>query len=150
MNQLTHDDSGVKHGAIDPDCSSTDSFFCPTLAHLFQHSAAMHPTRTALWIDGAAVSYQELRDLAAQVAGSLIAAGLADGSARCAILGNRGLIDFFGILGALFARCAYVPLNIRYPPATLARVMQQADASALGCCVADWQRWNPCSVSSLA
>jgi D-alanine--poly(phosphoribitol) ligase subunit 1 len=51
--------------------------------------------------------------------------------ARCAILGSRGLFDFAGILGALFARCTYVPLNIRHPLAMLARMLEEADASAL-------------------
>jgi D-alanine--poly(phosphoribitol) ligase subunit 1 len=131
VNQFALDCSGMRHAEIDRGSSPITSFCCPTLAHLFQRSAADHPNRTALWVDGTAVSYRELHDLATELAAGLMAAGVADGSARCAILGSRGLVDFSGVLGALFARCAYVPLNTRYPPAMLTRVMQQADVSAL-------------------
>jgi D-alanine--poly(phosphoribitol) ligase subunit 1 len=131
MNQLALDNMRMWPLATDRVSSPTDSSWCPTLAHLFQRSAARHADRAALWLDGVTVSYRELHDLATQVAGSLMAAGFADGLARCAILGSRGLIDFAGILGALFARCTYVPLHVRRPLAMLARMLEEADASAL-------------------
>jgi amino acid adenylation domain-containing protein len=98
---------------------------------LFRHSASRHAERSALCVDGDSLSYRELHELAAGIARGLIDAGYADGTARCAILGNRGLIDFAGILGAVLARCAYVPLNVRHPPQRLARIMGEADARAL-------------------
>lgn len=131
MKQLALDSPRTRCPATDQVSSLTDSFTCLTLAHLFQCSAAKHADRSALWIDGVTVSYGELHDLATRVASTLMAAGFADGSARCAILGSRGLVDFAGILGALFARCAYIPLNIRHPRAMLARMLEEADASAL-------------------
>ena len=98
--------------------SPTDGFSADTLAALFRQSATRHAERPALWVDGDSVSYG---DLLLSADGSPTAwsdAGYADGTRRCAILGNRGLIDFAGILGALLARCTYVPLNVRHPHAT--------------------------------
>jgi amino acid adenylation domain-containing protein len=109
----------------------SDAFANDTLAALFQESAVRHAHRPALWVDNSVVSYRDLHSLATRVAGGLVAAGLADGTARCAILGNRGLIDFAGILGAVLARCIYVPLNVRHPTQRLAQIMQEAAAQAL-------------------
>jgi D-alanine--poly(phosphoribitol) ligase subunit 1 len=103
-----------------------DAFCAPTLATLFRHSAATHAARTALQVDGESVSYRELLGLATQIAHGLITAGYSFGTARCAILGNRGLIDFAGIIGALLARCTYVPLNSRHPPQRLAQIVHEA------------------------
>jgi amino acid adenylation domain-containing protein len=111
--------------------SAAAAFSAQTLAELFRHSAARHAARPALWVDGEFISYHDLLTLAAQIAHPLIRAGYADGTARCAILGNRGLVDFAGILGASLARCTYVPLNARHPPQRLAQIMHDAEAQAL-------------------
>jgi amino acid adenylation domain-containing protein len=107
------------------------AFSASTLAGLFRRSAMRHADRPALWVDGEFVSYGELHGLAARIAHGLVDAGCAHGTARCAILGNRGLIDFAGILGALLARCTYVPLNTRHPPQRLSQIMNDAGARAL-------------------
>ena len=87
--------------------------------------------RPALWVDGDIISYRELLGFATRIAHGLIAAGFADGNARCAILGNRGLLDYAALLGALLARCTYVPLSSRHPAQRLGQVMREAGAQAL-------------------
>ncbi len=109
----------------------TDAFSADTLAQLFCHSARRYAERPALWVDGDFVSYRELQGLAASIAHALTGAGHANGEARCAILGSRGLIDYAGILGAAFARCTYVPLNVRHPAQRLTQVMRDADVQSL-------------------
>jgi len=133
VDQLATDRFGVWNAATKPDAVSppSDAFAFNTLAALFRHSATRHAERPALWVEGAAVSYGELHDLATRIAHGLSDAGFAHGSARCAILGNRGLIDFAGILGAILSRCTYVPLNVRHPPQRLAQIMHEAEAQAL-------------------
>ena len=133
MDQLATDSFGAwgaltMTGAVAP---SADAFSASTLAGLFRHSAMRHSDRPALWVDGDFVSYGDLHALAARIAHGLAGAVCAHGTARCAILGNRGLIDFAGILGALLARCTYVPLNARHPPQRLSQIMNDAGAQAL-------------------
>jgi amino acid adenylation domain-containing protein len=133
VDQLAHDDFGAWNAATGGDAvaRSTDAFSTGTLAALFRRSAILHAERPALWVDGDCISYGELHGLAARIARGLIDTGLSDGTARCAILGNRGLVDFAGVLGAVLARYAYVPLNSRHPPQRLAQIMREADAQAL-------------------
>ncbi len=111
--------------------SPSNAFSAVTLAALFQLSATLHADRPAVWVDGNFVSYGALHTMAARIARGLVDGGYSDGGARCAILGNRGLIDFAGIVGALLARCAYVPLNVRHPSQRLVEVMRDAEANAL-------------------
>jgi amino acid adenylation domain-containing protein len=133
VDQLAIDNGKLWHAATLKDAVSpvADVFDAGTLADLVRRSAVRHADRPAVWIDGGTVLYRELLDLAAPIAHCLSAAGLAYGTARCAILGNRGLTDYAGIIGALLARCAYVPLNVRHPPGRLTQVMHDAAAAAL-------------------
>lgn len=95
-------------------------------------SAARYPDRIALWVDGCAVSYRELVAHAAGIAAPLLALASADAARRrCAILGARSLSAFAGILGALFARSTYVPLNPRHPRERLLLALEASEADAL-------------------
>ena len=126
-------DSSVAGIALDAANASADgsAFSDATLGTLFHRSATRHASRPALWVDGDSVSYGDLLSLGSRIARTLIESGLGDGSARCAVLGSRKLIDFTGIIGASMARCAYVPLNARHPPRRLAQIMREAEAQAL-------------------
>jgi amino acid adenylation domain-containing protein len=108
-----------------------DAFSSGTLASLIRRSAECHPDRPALWIDDAFVTYEALLGSAARIASALVEGGCGDGTARCAVLGQRGLIDFTGILGALLARCTYVPMHVRHPVSRLAQVMREAELGAM-------------------
>jgi len=102
-----------------------------TLGGLVLESAARHPERTALWVDGCAISYRELIARAASIAHALPGRGEAEVPRRCAILGGRSLSAFAGVLGAALAGCVYAPLNPRHPPERLAAMLAAADADAL-------------------
>ena len=133
MDQLAVDRSSRLSPADPPrgELTVADGFAAASLAELFLFSAARHAQRPALCVDDVSLSYAELRDRASRIAGPLIDAGLDDGTRRCAILGNRGLTDFAGILGALLARNTYVPLNLRHPVQRLARIAAEADIDSL-------------------
>jgi amino acid adenylation domain-containing protein len=94
-------------------------------------SAARHAERTALWVEGEAVSYRELLGRAASIAHALPGRGEAAIPRRCAILGSRSLSAFAGVLGAVLAGWVYVPLNPRHPPQRLAAALAAAEADAL-------------------
>jgi amino acid adenylation domain-containing protein len=102
-----------------------------SLGALFRDSATRYAARNALWVDGTLISYAELLTLASRIAHALKEAGLGGGGERCAVLGNRGLIDFAGVLGASLARATFVPLNVRHPPQRLVQSVHDAGASAL-------------------
>ncbi len=102
-----------------------------TLGELMLRSTAQHVDNMALWVDETAISYRELLCLASPLAHTLIEAGLGRGTSRCAILGNRSITTFSGIIGALLARCAYVPLNPTHPVSRLVSIIDSADIDAL-------------------
>lgn len=102
------------------------------LASILLESTARFPDRTALWVDGCSLSYREFTAHAAGLAGGLLdAAEPAGGPRRCAILGERSLSTFAGVLGALFARFTYVPLNPRHPRERLLLTLAASEAGAL-------------------
>jgi len=101
------------------------------LGDILLASAAHYSERTALWVDGAALSYRELVAHAASLASTLVAAGLAGPTRRCAVLGARSVGSFTGVAAAALARSAWVPLNPRHPPERLAHVIEAAAVDVL-------------------
>lgn len=102
-----------------------------TLGAILLESAVRHADRTALWVDGCALSYRELFGRAAGIADALVQAGVAGPAERCAILGARSVSAFAGVAGAVLAGSTYVPLNPRHPHERLAHVLKAAEADAL-------------------
>jgi D-alanine--poly(phosphoribitol) ligase subunit 1 len=94
-------------------------------------SAARHPDRTALWVEGCAVTYRELVANAAALAKPLGDLDCASAARCCAILGARSLSAFTGILGTLFARFTYVPMNPRHPVERLLGAFAASESVAL-------------------
>jgi D-alanine--poly(phosphoribitol) ligase subunit 1 len=111
--------------------SLTSPWSAENLGGLMLRSARRHGDRTALWVDGCAVSYRELLAMAAPIADALTDAKLDHGAARCAVLGSRGLTAFTGIIGALLARCTYVPLNPAHPDQRIAQMVRESHVDAL-------------------
>ncbi|HEX4173113.1 MAG TPA: amino acid adenylation domain-containing protein [Acetobacteraceae bacterium] len=128
MSEVQHRQLLAAHEVLPP---TPAPWGAATLAELVLRSAARHGNRTALWVDGCSVSYSELVALASQIACSLAGSGLGPGNARCGILANRSLTAFAGILGALLAGSAYVPLNPAHPTERLSSVLKSADVDAL-------------------
>src|ERR1700682_4364633 len=85
----------------------------------------------ALWVKGRMYTYAELEELAGAIAGHALA--VPSSSKRLAVLADRNEIAYAGILGALLAGMAYVPLNPRFSAARILDILQQADADLVVC-----------------
>ena len=92
--------------------------------------ADTHGDRLALWAHGVSLSYRELTDLAARTAASLLDAGVIPGD-RVAILANRSIVAYAGILAALRAGCVYVPMNPRFPLERNRNILEASGATAI-------------------
>jgi amino acid adenylation domain-containing protein len=87
-----------------------------TLLSGFARSIEAFPERPALEVSGEKLSYAELGELAARI-GAVIAERSPDGAPPLtAIYAARSATAFAGVLGALWAGHAYVPLNPHFPP----------------------------------
>ncbi len=116
---ITTDAAGIKHYEALPS----------SLVDMLRHSVDAHPDRDALVeLDGPRVSYRELWDRAAGVAGGLRAAGVRAGD-RVAIRlgnGNEWVLAFFG---TIFAGGVVVPVNTRFAEAEVAYVLEDSGAA---------------------
>ena len=110
------------------------------LAERFTVSAARHPSRPALWVNGSFTTYRDLAERAGQLAAALSAAldgnpsGDVEHPRLCGILASRSQTAYVGILGTLLAGAAYVPLNPRFPTARLQAMLA---ASGLAVVIVD-------------
>src|ERR1044071_6368271 len=98
----------------------------PHLAALFEASALAHAERTALWVDDTTYPYRELYRHA-----GAIASVLPETPRRTAVLATRQYWSYAGIVGAVLAGHAYVPLNRRHPLERLQTVATSAEIGAL-------------------
>jgi amino acid adenylation domain-containing protein len=90
----------------------------------FLEQVARQPDAIALIDDRGSVTYRQLADLALQYCGALRARGVAGGVVGIAMPRERQLVA--ALLGTLMAGAAYVPLDVEYPVARLAHVVQSA------------------------
>ena len=110
----------------------TDPSDIPTGLHSgFLHSAARHPNRPALDVDGRVYSYTSLRDQVLNVAHAIDDCLHASVGRRVGVLANRSLPTYTGLLGALTAGCAVVPLNPGFPIDRTKQMMAFSSLSAL-------------------
>src|SRR5437762_669527 len=105
-----------------------------SLGGLFVASARAHADRTALVVDGVAVSYAELSRTAAATAATLRDLRSAHAPRLTGILASRTVTAYAGLLGALLAGDAYVPLNPRFP---IDRLMATLEATQTATVVVD-------------
>jgi amino acid adenylation domain-containing protein len=101
-----------------------------TVLELILDAARRHPTRVAVWADGETITYGELIAAAERVATALLDAGVRPGD-RVAILAQRNIATYVGVVAVLRAGCVYVPLNSRYPAARNRKMIDLAAATAL-------------------
>jgi D-alanine--poly(phosphoribitol) ligase subunit 1 len=87
--------------------------------------------RPALWIQGRMLTYADLGELSRGMASAVLAHSTS--SRRVAVLADRNEVGYAGILGALLAGMAYVPLNPRFSAARIVDILQQADVDAIVC-----------------
>jgi amino acid adenylation domain-containing protein len=103
----------------------------PGLLAGFLRSCAAHPDAEALRIGDASWSYRELELLARRWATVLIEANSGARPARVAVFASRSLPAYAGVLAALFAGAAFVPLNPRFPAARTRAMLEQAQVNAI-------------------
>lgn len=99
----------------------------------FLRSAAEHPQRPALDVDGAAYTYAQLFDLSSRLA-SMIERHAGATERLCAVLGYRSLYAYLGVLGTLIGGRGYVPLNPMFP---VSRNAAMINASGVRVVIAD-------------
>ena len=92
----------------------------------------VHSSRPALWAKGELLTYGELLEKAGRMAQALRDSGVGSGD-RVAILSERTTTAYVGILAALFAGAAYVPLNVRFPSERNRRIVASSGARAIIC-----------------
>ncbi|MGW7329069.1 amino acid adenylation domain-containing protein [Streptomyces sp. NPDC054840] len=97
----------------------------PTVVSRFAEQAARTPDATAVVAGGERWSYARLAEAAENVAGRLHALG-APANARIGVAMNRSPLTMAVLLGVMRAGCAVVPMDVSYPPARLATMVEQA------------------------
>ncbi len=102
-----------------------------TLRSGFLRACERFPERPALWIDGLEVSYAELRQRAAALAATLARRAPANDPPLTAILAQRSVTAYAGILAALLRGHGFVPLNPGFPAARTRQMLERAGACAL-------------------
>jgi len=101
------------------------------LGSAFLATARTHPERAALWCGGETLTYAELMSRAGAIAQLIRDHGLARPGDRVAILSGRTATLYVGILAALLAGCAYVPLNARFPLSRNRSILLRSEAVVL-------------------
>jgi amino acid adenylation domain-containing protein len=97
----------------------------------FLDSADRTRDRPALWVNGRVISYGDLRTEAISLASTLQRRGRADAPRLTGVFADRSRTGFAGILGALLAGHAYVPLNPTVPLARTIQMLRHAGSLSL-------------------
>jgi amino acid adenylation domain-containing protein len=101
-----------------------------SLGDAFLSSAARHPERPALLVDGVGHTYAELLERASAIAGAIRHED-PEGSPLVAVHGERSLWVYAGILGALLAGRGYVPLSPSFPAARTLAMLSRSGAGVV-------------------
>lgn len=94
--------------------------------HLIASVAEVHPTRTAVECDGAALTYSQLNHRANQLANRLLENGVKQGD-RVGVYLERSTWLPVALLGILKAGAAYVPLDPSFPADRLRYMISDAE-----------------------
>jgi len=104
---------------------------CDTCIHeLFEQHVKQKPDSIALSFDTQCLTYAQLNTQANQLAHRLIKLGVGHDT-KVGICLDRSIEMIIGILGALKAGCAYVPLDPSYPKRRLAYMLADAQLQVL-------------------
>ena len=102
-----------------------------TLRSGFLRSSELFPDRPALEVEGAVLSYRELRDKAASLAATLRRNTFSGGPPLTAVFAHRSATAFAGVLASLFHSHGYVPLNRTFPPDRTRAMLRRSGCRAL-------------------
>lgn len=97
----------------------------------FLRSCERFPDRPALWLDGVELSYAELGSRASALAATLARRCPGDDPPLTAVLAQRSVTGYAGILAALLRGHGFVPLNPAFPAARTRQMLESAGAGAL-------------------
>src|SRR5688572_19792929 len=100
------------------------------LPHLLINSAAAHPTREAVRMNGRALTYEELDRQTNQLACALQAAGVQRGD-RVGIYVHKSLASVIAVFGIMKAGATYVPLDPDAPARRLAYITRDCNIRTL-------------------
>ncbi len=107
------------------------------LHDLLIESAARYPDRTAVVDRTESITYRELDEASARLAGELLARGAGPGS-RIGLYLDKSLDAIVAMWGVLRAGAAYVPLDVASPVRRVARIV---DNGELCCILSTPKRW---------
>jgi amino acid adenylation domain-containing protein len=102
-----------------------------TLRSGFLRACERFSERPALWVDGVEVSYAELLRRAAALAATLARRAPGNDPPLTAVLAQRSVTAYAGILAALLRGHGFVPLNPAFPAARTRQMLERAGACAL-------------------
>src|SRR5207245_1151175 len=102
-----------------------------TLRSGFLRSSELFPDRPALEVEGAVLSYRDLRDKAASLAATLRRNTFSGGPPLTAVFAHRSATAFAGVLASLFNSHGYVPLNRTFPPDRTRAMLRRSGCRAL-------------------
>jgi non-ribosomal peptide synthetase component F len=95
--------------------------------------ARNYPARIALIIDDESWTYGELVSAAFEVAGHLCVVGVDEPQPITAVMAQRHVSAYIGILAARFSGHAYVPLNVNHPCQRNAKILKSSGAQRVVC-----------------
>ena len=104
---------------------SPHNLVLPLLRH-----AKINPSKVALDVGGATLSYAELSEASGKIA-AWIRTRTEDAAPRIAILASRSWEAYAGVLGAAWAGAAYVPINPSWPAARIEQLLAIAKPGAI-------------------
>ncbi|RKN07424.1 AMP-binding protein [Streptomyces radicis] len=96
----------------------------------FLRGLSVSPRRTAIRVDAESLTYEEAHELALRRAGALRTAA-APGPNAVAVLADKSLTAYVGILAALYSGATVVPLNPRFPAERTRRMLTAAGVSTV-------------------
>ena len=100
-----------------------------SLADAWRRGVAIAPTRVALQVDGLSISYSELDGHARALAGAIAQADPT--GAPVAVLAQRSLDAYLGVLAAVLAGRTYVPLHPGFPVDRTVGMLRRSGAATL-------------------
>ncbi len=113
---------------MSPDGSAVET---RSLRSGFLRSVETFGDRTALEVEGLALSYRELSERAAAIAATLAKHVPEDDPPLTGVFGLRSVTAFAGILGALFRGHGYVPFNPQFPTDRTRKMVERSAVRAV-------------------
>lgn len=96
----------------------------------FLRNAEQTPDAVALVVQNQTYTYGEVDELARKWARAMVQE-LGRPARRVAVFASRSMISYVGVMAALYAGAAFVPLNKKFPAARTAEMLRQADVDVV-------------------